>query len=39
MAPHGDIIKVARHEFVRSFLRKYVPQRLQPKQMELWLSA
>jgi DNA-binding transcriptional LysR family regulator len=27
------------NEFVRSFLRKYAPQRLQPKQMELWLSA
>jgi DNA-binding transcriptional LysR family regulator len=27
------------NEFVRSFLRKYAPQRLPPKQMELWLSA
>jgi DNA-binding transcriptional LysR family regulator len=27
------------NEFVRSFLRKYAPQRVQPKQMELWLSA
>jgi len=27
------------NEFVRSFLRKYAPQRLQPKQMELGLSA
>jgi len=27
------------NEFVRSFLRKYAPQRLQPKQMELWRSA
>jgi DNA-binding transcriptional LysR family regulator len=27
------------NEFVRAFLRKYAPQRLQPKQMELWLSA
>jgi len=27
------------NEFVRSFLRQYAPQRLQPKQMELWLSA
>jgi DNA-binding transcriptional LysR family regulator len=27
------------NEFVRSFLRKYAPQRLLPKQMELWLSA
>jgi DNA-binding transcriptional LysR family regulator len=26
-------------EFVRSFLRRYAPQRLPPKQMELWLSA
>jgi len=27
------------NEFARSFLRKYSPQRLPPKQMELWLSA
>ena len=27
------------NEFARSFLRKYAPQRLPPKQMELWLSA
>jgi DNA-binding transcriptional LysR family regulator len=27
------------NEFVRSFLRKYAPQRFQPKQMELWRSA
>ena len=27
------------NEFVRSFLRKYAPQRLQSEQMELWLSA
>jgi len=27
------------NEFVRSFLRKYAPRRLPPKQMELWLSA
>ena len=27
------------NEFVRSFLRRYAPQRLPPKQMELWLSA
>jgi DNA-binding transcriptional LysR family regulator len=27
------------NEFARSFLRKYTPQRLPPKQMELWLSA
>lgn len=27
------------NEFVRSFLRKYAPQHIQPKQMELWLSA
>jgi DNA-binding transcriptional LysR family regulator len=27
------------NEFVRSFLRKYAPQRLPSKQMELWLSA
>jgi hypothetical protein len=27
------------NEFVRSFLRRSAPQRLQPKQMELWLSA
>ncbi len=27
------------NEFVRSLLRKYAPQRLPPKQMELWLSA
>jgi DNA-binding transcriptional LysR family regulator len=27
------------NEFVRSFLRKHAPQRLQPKQMELWMSA
>ena len=27
------------NEFARSFLRKYAPQRLPPKQMEFWLSA
>jgi DNA-binding transcriptional LysR family regulator len=27
------------NEFVRSFLRKYAPQSLPSKQMELWLSA
>jgi DNA-binding transcriptional LysR family regulator len=27
------------NEFARSFLRRYQPQRLPPKQMELWLSA
>ncbi len=27
------------NEFARSFLRKYAPQSLPPKQMELWLSA
>ena len=27
------------NEFVRSFLHRYAPQRLPPKQMELWLSA
>lgn len=27
------------NEFARAFLRKYAPQRLAPKQMELWLSA
>ena len=27
------------NEFARSFLRNYAPQRLPPKQMELWLSA
>jgi len=27
------------NEFARSFLRRYAPQRLPPKQMELWLSA
>jgi DNA-binding transcriptional LysR family regulator len=27
------------NEFARSFLRKYAPQHLPPKQMELWLSA
>jgi DNA-binding transcriptional LysR family regulator len=27
------------NEFARFFLRKYAPQRLPPKQMELWLSA
>ena len=27
------------NEFTRSFLRRYAPQRLPPKQMELWLSA
>ncbi len=27
------------NEFARSFLRKYAPQRLPAKQMELWLSA
>ena len=27
------------NEFVRSFLRRYAPQRLLPKQMELWLSV
>ena len=27
------------NEFARSLLRKYAPQRLPPKQMELWLSA
>jgi hypothetical protein len=27
------------NEFVRAFLRKYAPQCLQPKQMELWRSA
>ena len=27
------------NEFARSFLRKYAPQLLPPKQMELWLSA
>jgi DNA-binding transcriptional LysR family regulator len=27
------------NEFARSFLRKYAPQRLPPKQMDLWLSA
>ena len=27
------------NEFVRSFLRRYTPQRLQPKQLELQLSA
>jgi len=27
------------NDFVRAFLRKYAPQRLPPKQMELWLSA
>jgi DNA-binding transcriptional LysR family regulator len=27
------------NEFARSFLRKYAPQRLPPKQMELWLSS
>lgn len=27
------------NEFVRAFLRKYAPQRLQPQQMELWRSA
>ena len=27
------------NEFARSFLRKYAPQRLPSKQMELWLSA
>jgi DNA-binding transcriptional LysR family regulator len=27
------------NQFVRSFLRKYAPQHIQPKQMELWLSA
>jgi len=27
------------NEFVRSFLRKYAPQRFPPKQMELWRSA
>jgi DNA-binding transcriptional LysR family regulator len=27
------------NEFVRTFLRKHAPQRLPPKQMELWLSA
>jgi len=27
------------NEFVRAFLRKYAPQRFQPKQMELWRSA
>ena len=27
------------NEFARSFLRRYAPQRLLPKQMELWLSA
>ena len=27
------------NEFARSFLRRYEPQVLRPKQMELWLSA
>jgi DNA-binding transcriptional LysR family regulator len=27
------------NEYVRAFLRKYAPQGLPPKQMELWLSA
>ena len=27
------------NEFARSFLRRYAPRRLPPKQMELWLSA
>ncbi len=27
------------NEFARSFLRKYAPQHLPPRQMELWLSA
>ncbi len=27
------------NEFVRSFLHKYAPRRLPPKQMELWVSA
>ncbi len=34
----GDNSRLA-NEFARSFLRKYAPQRLPPKQMELWLSA
>jgi DNA-binding transcriptional LysR family regulator len=27
------------NEFARSFLRRYAPQRMPPKQMEFWLSA
>jgi D-serine dehydratase len=27
------------NEFVRSFLRRYAPQRMLPKQMNFWLSA